>query len=722
MVVDEQRIAELERRTEALMARVERLEAGGLGVPRPGLAEPPSAVTAALRRPSGHTAGGQRHPTGVRPAPPPPRPAPTPARDARTVMPSLEDLLGGRVLAWVGGVAILVGLCFFFAYAISHGWIGESTRTLLAATGSLALLGAGVWLHERRGRTEAALTAVGTAVAALFLTIMVAARVYELIPVGLGLGLAFGVAALATALAVRWEARVVGALGIVGALLAPVMVGAPSDAYTMGFLFVAMLSAVGVLVWQRWDWLGLAVFAVGTPQWVAWLWQGPSLAAALIGLVLFGCAGAAAALGYELRAPAAKLRVSSSFLLALNAAVLAVAGHAALVHLGHSGLADAWLAALAAAHLAVGLAAFRVSRISADLRLLILGLGVVLADVAFGLIVEGPALAIGWASTSVAFAFIARHVARRREDVALAGMGLGGHIGLALLNAISQLDWQTAGAGDQAAVTIAFGAVAAGAFTSARLTAEGHAEWRKALDGLGLAVLLYLTAFNLDGLGLVVAWALEAAVLAQIARKTRDEVAGIGAVVFFLFALVHVLAVEAPPSALALGVGDMVAAACALAACAAASLALAHSDLRFGGEDVRPAFLATAALSLLYLASVAIVSWFQPGPGGLDGTVLDLGVRQQGQVLLSALWSTVGVGALIIGLRRNWRLLRLGALALLLVTVGKVFVYDLATLDSVYRVVSFIALGFLLLTGAYAYQRLRPRPLPDLRSVPRGVR
>ncbi len=52
----------------------------------------------------------------------------------------------------------------------------------------------------------------------------------------------------------------------------------------------------------------------------------------------------------------------------------------------------------------------------------------------------------------------------------------------------------------------------------------------------------------------------------------------------------------------------------------------------------------------------------------------------------------------------------------------KVFLYDLSTLDSVYRIASFIALGLLLLAGAYAYQRLRPPPPPDLRTAPPALR
>lgn len=71
---------------------------------------------------------------------------------------------------------------------------------------------------------------------------------------------------------------------------------------------------------------------------------------------------------------------------------------------------------------------------------------------------------------------------------------------------------------------------------------------------------------------------------------------------------------------------------------------------------------------------------------------------------------------------RRWRsascLLVVGAVfAMSSLTIGKVFLYDLSTLTSIARVVSFLVLGMLLLAGAYAYQRLRPAPPPDVRAV-----
>jgi hypothetical protein len=249
---------------------------------------------------------------------------------------------------------------------------------------------------------------------------------------------------------------------------------------------------------------------------------------------------------------------------------------------------------------------------------------------------------------------------------------------------------------------------------------EGRPGFRIVLDSLGLAALAYLTAIALDGIALPLAWAAEAGALAEIARRSKDKVATCGALAFIALAGAHATLLEAPVRALVYGVDHLAAAAGVLVVVGVTTLRMAR--LGTGGDRHRAVLYASGALTLLYAASIAIVSSFQPGTPGAELSIFDIGTRQQGQVLLSAMWATVGVIALVIGLRRDVRGVRVGALALLLVAVGKVFMYDLATLTSVYRVVSFVGLGMLLLAGAFAWQRMRPRALPDLRDVPRAVR
>ena len=225
---------------------------------------------------------------------------------------SMEDMLGGRVLAWVGGVAVVLGVAFFLVMAASRGWIDEATRTLLALFGSTALLCAALYLHERMGRTQAALAAASTAVAALYVTLVAATQLYDLVDPRLGLLFAGLVGATATVLAVRWAEPVVAGIGIVGALLAPVLVDSGTDGVALAFVVVALVAAVGVLLWQRWSWLGAVSFLVTAPQLLAWLGERNALGLELATLAVAWVLFVAAAIGYELRVPTTKLRLASA--------------------------------------------------------------------------------------------------------------------------------------------------------------------------------------------------------------------------------------------------------------------------------------------------------------------------------------------------------------------------------------------------------------------------
>ena len=42
----------------------------------------------------------------------------------------IEELLGGRVLGWVGGIAVAIAAIFFVVMAVHNGWIGVDARDL----------------------------------------------------------------------------------------------------------------------------------------------------------------------------------------------------------------------------------------------------------------------------------------------------------------------------------------------------------------------------------------------------------------------------------------------------------------------------------------------------------------------------------------------------------------------------------------------------------------
>jgi len=653
------------------------------------------------RRPAARATGAFPPPPPA-PRPPAPRPAPPapvaaePAPEAPPAAPArdLERLLGGRVLAWVGAVSMLAGLVLLFALGVSEGWIGPAARVGLGAAVAGALVGAGVWLHERRGRTEAAQAAAAAGFGGLFLADTVASRGYDLLAPELGLVLAAVIAIASAVTAVRWRSQVVGALGISGALLAPVLAGIPLSGPTALFVLVAACGATFVLLYERWTWLSFAVLIIPAVQWAPVLvradWQAWGIVAVLAG---FGVVNVVAALGTALRTGDLRVTTPSAYLLGLNAVLLGIVGSIALSHVGGREAAAAWLAALALAHVAAGVAVRGRAR---DLAFLAFALAALAANVALSVLELDPLVrTIVWVASAVAMAAVAR--SRRDVPDGLAACGLGGQLALATVSIVLEVR-SGVGAGDGALV-VGLAALAAGCLVSGRLTADRE-HWRMALDGAGLLAVFALSIASFSGVELTVAWAALAVTLARVARRSGDPLAVIAAVGYWVAALGWCVADQAPPTALLDGEVALGTAALGLGAVLGAAVALLRSlPLDRAEHGVLEAATAVAGL---YLASIAVVAVAPSGEAAAGGT---------GQLALSAMWALVGVGTLVVGLRLRRRRVRVAALALLGLAAGKVFLFDLTTLTPMARVGSFLAVGLLLLVGAFAYQRLRPEPL-----------
>ena len=511
----------------------------------------------------------------------------------------IEELLGGRVLGWVGGVAVAIAAIFFVVMAVHNGWIGVEARMALAFAGSAVLVGAGIWLYERRGQTQAALATVAAGIAALYASTAATTLHYHLISPALGLVIAGGVGALALATAVRWNSQEIAGIGIVGGLLAPVFVDCGNRS-TSGLVFmtIALLASIGVVVYRRWAWLAIVAYVVSVPQAASWLYaeHGTRLWLTLVVATAFWLLYVVAALGHELLTPTESLRLSSASLLFVNASVAAAGVWWLIDDAGHRTGANAWLFAFAAAHAVLGALVLK-SRASREIAMLLFGVAVALVGIA--------------------------------------------------------------------------------------------------------------TAVTFDGAAVVAGWSLEAVVLAWIGRRTETSDRFLAAALVFVgLAGVHTLLFEAPPTALAWGFDSI-----PLAVGAVALVALALGGIAAAYEEVREALAWAGAGLLVYLAS---------------GLVVDLAGASQhhstqtSQLALSGFWAALGFAAILAGLAKHRRALRLGGLGILMLAVGKVFLVDLAHLESIWRVGSFLAVGLLLLAGAFAYQRARV-PLTRERRETRGA-
>jgi len=147
---------------------------------------------------------------------------------------------------------------------------------------------------------------------------------------------------------------------------------------------------------------------------------------------------------------------------------------------------------------------------------------------------------------------------------------------------------------------------------------------------------------------------------------------------------------------------------------------------RFASEGEMP-FVKAAGVALNLLALWALTleanDYFNRQIMELSRYRTDYALTRQWEIAkdfsFSAIWITYGAVMMVAGFWKRSAFIRWQALVLMAVTIGKVFLYDSRELQQVYRILSFIALGAVLMGISYAYHRdwfkLTPR-----RSGPAG--
>lgn len=278
------RAVETQRRLDHLSDRLTRLEgelsrsklaaAPQVATPEPEIIRPPPPVS-------------QPKPVPAQPVPPPvPAPAPTPARPPVFTRPHLpepspfqpkpvstfdwEQFMGVKLFAWLGGLALFLGVVFFVKYSFDNNLISPAWRVTLGFLAGLGLLAGGIVL-SRKNYPALSQSVCATGVVVLY-AVTFACHAYYHFP-AFGLGTTFLIMGLVTAvafvLAVRLNALVVAILGMLGGFLAPILLSTGVDSPFALFGYLAILDAGLILVAlrRRWDFLtALAALATALMQ------------------------------------------------------------------------------------------------------------------------------------------------------------------------------------------------------------------------------------------------------------------------------------------------------------------------------------------------------------------------------------------------------------------------------------------------------------------------
>ena len=708
---------------------------------RPVAGAPPPAPVAAKAAPPAEVAAPSE-PPGPPPEAPPAAPvakeaemSPAAPRSVPPVSPqpkgiSLELMLGGKWLLWVGMLLSLIGVGLFLKYAYDNAWIGPAGRLAIGTVAGIVALGFG----ERFRRKDWAVlfqTLTGGGIAIFYICIFFSFQVYHLSGQELSMILATLVTVLAVVMAVANNAVSIAILAMIGGFLSPVLLSTGQNHPYALFTYIIILDfvAIGAAYFRRWRALDLLSF-VGTAliyqAWYTKFYGAPDEPSQLLPALLY------TSLFYLMF-----LLVPSMHSLVRGLAgtvegvVLVVANAVFSFYCYYNVLFDDYRHALGFVVLGQAALVFLLFQVwlkrvgkQEQMGESLLVIALALVTIAIPIQLKLYAVPIAWALEGVLFVYLGirfrRALVKAGGVVALflAAWGLLERLPLHRLpfTAVFNVPFGS--------WVVVIAAAAGGAYLFHRLDTEDYAK--------ALATVVFLLAFVMACIvvtfevssfwsilrpakdyrihmwsSLAVLWAVIAAGTAGVLDRNKfhrwNELAlacyGVSVLVFF-GGLVQGRHFELGSKVLIFN------------AFFPARLAVIVA-LWWGGMLIRRSrpphagnVLTVIGHGLLtILLAVEMIRW-------ADNTNLISSRMAVG--VISALWALQAFVLVWLGLFRRNQARRVLGFALFGLTVAKVCFYDLSTLERVYQIVSFLGSGLLLVGAGYFYQRYSPMLLEHI--------
>ena len=240
-----------------------------------------------------------------------------------------------------------------------------------------------------------------------------------------------------------------------------------------------------------------------------------------------------------------------------------------------------------------------------------------------------------------------------------------------------------------------------------RREAERNLRWVHLALAIGLVTLAI--PIGLEGHAITIAWLAESAALLWLGSRTQSEGLDWFALAALALGVARLLLWDDFQPARLLFNSRMASYLAAVAALGFAAFATAKKE---GGILRKVSPVALAALNVLALTALTleVADYYHREITAGNIGLQEIASRRRGLLTArdftySALWMAYGAMLMTIGFWRASAFVRWLALGLIAATTVKVFVYDTSELDRIYRILSFVALGVVLLAISFAYQR-----------------
>jgi uncharacterized membrane protein len=184
-----------------------------------------------------------------------------------------EMLLGTRGIVWLGMSMVLVGSAFFLRY-FYNVWLGPEGRLCLGVCLGCIVLGIGEYFRRKRWAVLHQ-TFTGGGLAIFYVCVFFAFGVYHLIGASVAMGFGVAVTLFGVTLAVLADGMSIAILAVLGGFLSPVLFSTGGNHPYALFTYVIVLDLVafGAASFRRWRPLDLLCYTGTFLLYTAWVGQ-----------------------------------------------------------------------------------------------------------------------------------------------------------------------------------------------------------------------------------------------------------------------------------------------------------------------------------------------------------------------------------------------------------------------------------------------------------------
>ncbi|MBI4944898.1 MAG: DUF2339 domain-containing protein [Bacteroidetes bacterium] len=688
-----------------------------------------------------------------------PKPVTPPKKTFFERNPDLEKFIGENLINKIGIAILVLGIGFFVKYAIDKDWINEYGRTAIGILCGGILLGFAHFLRLRFKAFSSVL--VGGGISVLYFTIGIAFHEYHLFNQTTAFAIMVIITAFAVMLSLAYDRIELAVLSIIGGFSTPFMVSTGEGNYIILFSYMMILN-VGMLAlayFKKWNIVNILSYVFTVLIYGGWLinqlnssenppYNGALLFASLFYLVFF-CMNMA----HNIKESRTFGMLDFSLLIS-NTFLHYAAGMAILHHVSEGYFQGMFTAGLAVFNFLFAFVLYKNQKIDKNLVYLLIGLVLSFVSLTGPIQLEGNHITLFWAAETVLLLWLSQ-----KSGIKL--MKIASCIVMLLMFFSLLMDWeqvyfriqQTIADKTFISMTIlankgfiaGFVSVLSLFFSIQLLKKEKEEEIFKDFKtkiyknilSISMAVLLYVTFLlelnyqlfaRIDSTSasqIILGFFNTVCVISLYLFASKKEIRWLqqylmflGGIVLIVYMLFYNNQVALTRNSYLIG-GDATLANYLFHYLTTVSILLLlflffkNTKKIYGlNSEMGIGLLWFTSFIVVFIASAELSHISVMASYSRNPSIFDI-IKQTYKIGFPILWGVCSFALMIIGMRLKMKHLRVISLSLFLITLLKLFIFDIRGISEGGKIAAFISLGIILLIVSFMYQKLKVLILED---------